>query len=303
MKKSKGGLIALISILTVLAVLLLGLMTWFIVGNKHFMGGFTFGFGGDVSTKLVFDEVYDNTFQYVDIDLSRGDIYLKQSADDKVHVKVYSDKDTLLPSISQERLGLSFKQENSFSFNFSFHFVSNKIEIYLPKNYTNQIELNNKYGDIIVDTFSEAKFKVVADCGDVSIRGAKAIDIESDYGDITIGTAKRITVTADCGDVSISKIEELIADNSYGDITVEELHGFLKLKADCGDITLNSVSLLKNSSIENRFGDVSIKNIAKTYVDAKADFGDVDIFENDRKADITLKIESDCGDISVGERS
>lgn len=301
MKKSKGGIIVLISILSVLAVALVGLMLWIMIGNRNLFGGFTFGFGNKMSTKLVLDEVYDNTFQYIDLDLDNGDIYLKQSSDDKVHVKVYSDKDKMTSSISAEQLAISFKEEAKHTFNFSFRTVRNKIEVYLPKDYKNKIELINNYGDIVVDAFLEARFKIVADCGDITLQGAKTIDIENDYGDIELGTVKVARVHADCGDISISKVGELIAENNYGDITIKQVEHYLKLKADCGDIHLDSVVLGKNSSIKNSFGDVIIKHISDVYVDAKTDFGDVDITDNNRKADIVLTIEDDCGDIEVGK--
>lgn len=300
MKKSKGGIIALISIFSLLAVLLVSLMIWLMTGNRHFFKGFTFGFGSHISTKIVLDEVYDNTFQYIDLDMEFGDIYLKQSLDDKVHVKVYSDDDKMASSISPERLSISFAEEKSHFFNFSFARVRSKIEVYLPKEYQNHIELTNNYGDIETDTFSETKFQVEADCGDVSIRGAQTIDIENRYGDITLGTVKVAKVVADCGDVVISNVGELIAENSYGDITVDVVDDFLKIKADCGDVFLTSVTLGKNSSIENSYGDVSIKDIANVYVEAKTHLGEANIAKNHRRAEVILKIENDCGDIDVG---
>ena len=47
------------------------------------------------------------------------------------------------------------------------------------------------------------------------------------------------------------------------------------------------------------FGDI---NIGQTYViliDDKTDLGDVKIYQNNRHAEITLKIKNDCGDIKV----
>ena len=73
------------------------------------------------------------------------------------------------------------------------------------------------------------------------------------------------------------------------------------INSACGDIKVYSVQIQENSSIKSDFGDVKINNSNDIYVDTNVDLGDVKIRNNNRYSDITLKIDSSCGDIKVGD--
>ena len=78
-----------------------------------------------------------------------------------------------------------------------------------------------------------------------------------------------------------------------------DVNNYLNLTNDSGDIKINNVNLNKNSIIKDEYGDIEINNTNQIYIDAKTDLGDTKINNNFHKSDITLKIENECGDITV----
>ena len=88
---------------------------------------------------------------------------------------------------------------------------------------------------------------------------------------------------------------------TYGNIEVKEILNKCELKANCGNISIGTLSIKENSSIKADLGNIEVNKAHDIYIDAKVDLGDVKIEDNARHSDITLKIKSDCGDIKVGE--
>ena len=102
------------------------------------------------------------------------------------------------------------------------------------------------------------------------------------------------------GDVNIGEVRTLIATLSLGDLEVSSISEYLSIESDLGKISLDKVSLTKDSSITLSLGDLDINHLSNAYVDAKTDLGDIDILDNDREAPYTLTIKNDLGDVSIG---
>ena len=64
---------------------------------------------------------------------------------------------------------------------------------------------------------------------------------------------------------------------------------------------IEDVQIKENSSIKSDLGDVKIDKINDIYVDAETDLGEVEVENNNRKSEIILEIECDCGDIKISE--
>ena len=71
------------------------------------------------------------------------------------------------------------------------------------------------------------------------------------------------------------------------------------IKADCGNIQVDTISIKENSSIKADLGNIDIKNTNDIYIDADVDLGKTNINKNNRNAEITLKINCDCGNVTI----
>lgn len=267
----KGIKILLIVLLSFLVIGLLGVMIFFILGGS---------IGSKVSTKLVIEEKY-NSDRDIYIDADAAEIEINTSDVEEIKVLVYSDEDIKndidsndnnikIKSIKKKQRFLTFNQKIA------------KIEIYIPANYNNNINIETRVGDINIDSILNGKIK-----------------IESDVGDIDIKEVNNLEIDANVGDVEIEKMGSAKIDIDVGDLEIDKVNEYMDISLNCGNLEIDKVKLIKDSSIELDLGDIEINNISDVYIDAKTDIGDVNINKNYRDADITLKIENDTGDIDI----
>lgn len=292
--KNKKMIIVLIVFLSVLVVSLTIFMIYMMNGKNKF---FLMNLMHKVSDVKVIDEVYDNNFKMIDITSDASDIYIKRSSDNLVRLMVYGDKDRISVNTDNGALEINSKAKkcNFFCVNMTI----DKIEVYLPDDYLNEIEIDNKYGDIEIESFKNANIEVHEDCGEVEIEEARQVVVKNNYGDIDIGLIEKAEIEESFGDVTVRRAKDITVKNNYGDIEIKEVTNYLDISDDCGDIEIDRIDVHKNSIIQNNLGNIKIGSTNEIYIDAKTDLGNLKINKNYHKSDITLKIENDCGDIKV----
>lgn len=293
------GKIFLISLLSILVILLILFMIFVILnGSKNFIN---FGITSDkISNNLIYDKEYENRFDTINIKSDASDIEIKKSIDSNIKVLIYSEEEKLKSiDISDDNsLDINLKEKKRFNF-FWFNYINSKIEIYIPKDYSKNIKIENSYGNIQIDDFVDSNIDITSDYGDVKIGSANSIKVENSYGDTTIKDANIVDINNDCGNIEIDSVKSAVLENNLGDIDIKKVYEYIDIENDCGDISIDDISLMKNSTIKSSMGDIEIKNIKDIYIDAKTSLGDVSINNNYHKSDIILKIDNDCGDIEV----
>lgn len=227
MKKNKGLIIFLIILLSVLAIL----VTLFMINALNEGISFNRFFSSDsVSDELVIDEIYDNIFKDIDIETDSGDIYIKESHDDKIKVLIYGEEDKI--EINHDDTKLSIEASAPNCYGFCFNIVIPKIEVYVPTNYANHIDIQSSYGDVEIGNIPNLILDVEADCGDIKIEELSLNEdskIREDLGDVTIGKTNSIYIDAntDVGEINIAN------NDKKSDIT-------LTIKSDVGDIVVKN---------------------------------------------------------------
>ena len=290
--KNKKGIITLIIVLTIILVLV---SIFFVLLFKNDFKGFKIGV--QTSNELILDKTYEEEFNKIIIDATISEIDIKKSDSNNIKTKIYGEKDYIDVQTSLDTLNIKTSEKNCIGI--CFNQKSTKIEIYLPEEYDDNIDIKNDYGDIFIDEFLNANINIEEDCGDVKILGGNIINVDNNYGDIEIGETNIAVINEDCGDVKISNVNDITIKNSYGDIEIKSVNNYLHLENDCGAIKVNNIDLKKDSYIKDDYGDIEIGNTNQIFIDAKTDLGKVNIKNNYNKSDVTLKIENDCGDIDV----
>lgn len=290
--KNKWSIISLITLLIIIAISLI----IFMIGLLQNRNWFNFSISNyKISNELIVDETYDMDFNKINIEATAANIYVKQSNNDNVKVIVYGYEDKTKVEIENNELKIKLNEKKCIGICFN---VS-KVEVYLPKDYNNEINVINNFGDIDIDEFLNANINVTEDCGDVSILGGNLINISNKYGDIILNKATDANVNAKAGDVEIGIVFNITVNNDFGDIKIDKVNNYLNLNNNCGDIKVISIDLHKDSYINDDLGDIEIGNTNEIYIDAKVSLGDIKINNNYNKSDITLKIDNSCGDIKV----
>lgn len=258
----------IITLIILLLIIIIGLIVFLVLCLTGKAGlPFLFNWSKKYTTVII-DEIYTSSeINNINVISQAGDVTFKESTDNQIRVVVCGKKAEDY-QVSNNYGTLKVEQNaNSNNHWFNFNSYIGDITIYLPNNYENEISIKINYGDCVLTSLENAN-----------------IDIDSDCGDVKLGTAKNIKI-----------------DSSLGDIKIDTVLNKCNIESNCGDIDIDNANIKEDSSIKSDLGDVKIKNVSDAYVDAKVDLGDIKIKNNNRHSEIILKIDNDCGDIKVGE--
>lgn len=261
--KNKNLIIVLIIVLVIIIFALISFLYNSLTGNFEFKN-FGSVFQGE-KINCITEESYDiEEIERLKIKAKLGDIKLKISDDSAIKCEVYGkDSEDVKVKLNNKELNITYTQ-NGFNL-FGNNSFKREIIVFIPEEYN---------GDINIES----------DCGDFEAANLKNISLD---------------IKQDCGDVEIGDIKNVSVDSSLGDVKIKSINNKCKIDVDCGDVKIDSVQIKENSSIKNDLGDVKIESINDIYIDADTDLGEVEIVSNNRKSEVTLNIECDCGDIKV----
>lgn len=262
-----------IVMITLLSILIFVLVSFLIVSPK--------GMFKSEKAKLVSEKTYSvYDFENINIDVKSADIYVFNSQNDEVNVKIYATKsDKVKSEIANGNLDINIRNKNHFCL---FCRMSNKVEIYLPESFANKMNIKATSGDMKIESFDNLKLNVHATSGDVNARGIKS------------GTFKLTS-----GDVNVGRVNTLKVDLTSGDVEVKRITSSANIEVTSGDVEIDRFDINKNSYIKATSGDVKIESIDNVYVNAKVTSGEIDVNNSDRKAENELKIKTTSGDITV----
>lgn len=274
--KNNGAIIFLISLLVIIALALIGFMI--MVMNGSYKG---FKIFKQEKNILLVDEKYENKFNKISITNTSSDIFIRKSDSDNYRVVIYGKKDSAEVNVNGDELTIK-NNKKSVCIGFCFNIEKARIEVYMPSNYAKNIDIKSTSGDLEMDDFKDLKFKIKATSGDLNIGNIDSADI---------------VITS--GDIQMRDVNSLTIDSRSGDIDVNRVNDIVEIKNTSGDITINTVNIKKNSSIDSTSGDVVINSSNEIYYDASAKSGDVKINNNYRKSECEFRINTTSGDIKV----
>lgn len=251
----------------------------------------------DVSEDIVINETYNNSFNRVTIKSTLSDIYIKNSTDNTSKIVVYGNKDLVSHNIKNYKLYVNVQEKNCIGICIK-NEVS-KIEVYLPNTYNNVIDITNKYGNIEIEKFDGASFDIKQEFGDIKLEYSKFSKIESNDGKLILGNGKIVRLDTTKVDININEVDDIKIESDHGNVNINKINNYLDISNEYGDTLIKHISLDKNSSIDIEYGDITIEFIKDIYIKAKTDMGDSKVKNNNKKSNIILEIESDCGNIKV----
>lgn len=260
---NKGEIIVKITLLSIVAILLIGLMISMM--NERMEFGFMSKEkldGEPIDTKKYSTEEVN----YLDINSIAADIFIYQSEDNDIKVEIYGrEKDRNEYQINLTEEGLKIKQGKRNHFCIGFCSLDQRIVLYLPDTYTKDMKIHSVSGDV------ESRKELVSN-----------LELQTVSGEVEIESAKTLTATTTSGDIEIGKV---------GDVSLE---------AVSGDISIRDLMLTKKATIHTVSGDVEIERTNDIYITTKTISGDVKVEKNNRYADIQLSVTTTSGDIDIG---
>ena len=263
--KNKGLIITLIILLSIIIFFLVMFLVMYLKGGMSFKNGI-FSIGSK-STNIIYDKQFElEDIKDIDIKQDAGDIIIKESENDSVKVVLYGENEgDAQVELNNGKLTIdNTHNRRSFVF-FNFGVTKNDIIIYVPSNYSNDIKIKNDYGECEITDLENA-----------------TVNINCDAGNVEIGKIRNATIKCD-----------------YGNIEIKEIMNKCDTKADCGNIQIDTISIKENSSIKADLGNIDINNTNDIYIDADVDLGKTNINKNNRNANVTLKVNCDCGNVTI----
>lgn len=225
---NKGLIITVIVLLCLIVILLLGFMGFVIFANS---GAINFNF---TNSKIIYDESYSaDAVGSITVNSNCGDIRIKQSTGTDIRI-VANGKNADNFSCTNNTGALTIESTSQGSVKvvpfLNIGNIATDIDIYLPSDFAQPLEINSSYGDFFADTLN-GEFAIHTDCGDIDIdyvNISKSSSITGDLGDIEIGRTNniRIDYETSLGDCDVK------SNNTSSDIV-------LTVKTDLGDIEIN----------------------------------------------------------------
>lgn len=292
--KNKGLTIFLITLLSIIVIAIIVFMILFMNNKINFLN---FKLYKGESEIIEIEEIYDNQFDEINISVEAGNIDIKNSEEDKIKVIIYNEEKNSIVNANENILDINVKAKKCKFF--CINTVISKVEVYIPNNYSNKINIENNFGDIEIEEFKNASIEIEENYGDIEIERVNKIKVNNDLGNVDINKANIANIEVAAGDIKIKDVNEITAENNLGDIEIKNINGYLDITNNCGDIELYNVVLTKNSNIKSDLGDIEIDNIENVYIDVETDVGKAKINNNYKDADVTLEITNDLGDIKI----
>lgn len=293
---SKSFKIVLIVLLSLLLISFSGLFVILLTNNS--MKNFSFSLDFGEEQNLVFDKEYNNDFSNIKVKSNVSDIKFIKTDDSKFTVKVYAKTDeNLSVNESSNELTINYEQKNKvrvLEIN-----KSPRIEVYVPSNYSGKFDVVSDVGDVKADSFTNSELTVKINTGDIKVGSVKSVDAVTNTGDIKINNANKVNLVATTGDIKVGKVNDAVLKTRTGDIKVDNISEYILASANTGDILINSLSIVKDSSLTSNTGDIKINSSNEIYFDAKTNIGDTKINNNYRDAKSVLKVKTNTGDITV----
>lgn len=245
-RKTKGLIITLIVLLSLIAVSLTGIMVFVITGNINDLGTIRIM----PKASVYFDESYSSgDIKDIQINSDAGDITIKNSADSQVRVVANgNNQEYFNADIKDGRLTIDSKAPQGARRRAGRTYSGADLEIYIP-NDLNSFNISSAFGDVDILSSVKMNLQVQADFGKInadSLTGS--FDIHSDFGDIEIGRAditSDSTASTSFGDVEIEKTSDvnISANTSLGECSVQNSNSqspiTLKAETDFGDVEVN----------------------------------------------------------------
>lgn len=244
------------------------------------------------------------------VDFSSSDIIVKATDEENMRIiqksnKTLKDDEKFQVIQGNNQITIEKRKFGNLSNTWSFGNFKEVIEIYLPKNYNSDLDIETSSGDINFDSdiiLSNANFS--ASSGDIVSKynlEVKDFNIETSSGDISIETLTTSTykIKATSGDIKINSLSGSgKIDTSSGDIKVQykDIEEYSEVTATSGDVKL---TMQKGLSFEFKgkcsSGDIN-SNLDLNYKDEDHHEATANIGNGPYKK---INVNTSSGDISI----
>ena len=217
------------------------------------------------NTEKIFEKEYEpEELENIKVDVSSSNVTIEKADVNKIKITAYGEKDEKINETINDR-ELSITKSNMKIFIFAmFYWSDEKIIIQIPNDCDQKFNIHTSSGDIAATNLEDNVINLETSSGKIECGNIKTGSFKSSSGNITVGSGNEITI-----------------------------------QTNSGSIKIDSLNITENSNINAKSGNVNIKSKNDIYVETETASGDADIKNNNRMAEIVLKITTTSGSIKV----
>ncbi|WP_394121956.1 DUF4097 family beta strand repeat-containing protein [Planococcus donghaensis] len=264
------------------------------------------------------NELTEDEFDKVDIQLDNGTLYISPSEDGKMHTEITdkSYRQQLSVDILDRTLVITLKEEPRKwgIFSFTANMKSPTLKVQLPDKFYETIEIASDHGSINGNRLQSTQIKAETDNGHISLEHLSAGEcvVKSDNGEIDLKSiqAKKLRAKTDNGQLKLKdmQVNEVYATSDNGAIVMKEIEGDVRAKTDNGRIHLVTADIERNIALETDNGSILLETQVEpknATIQAKVDWGSISVFGLKNRKSIfgngnhMVDLQSDNGSITV----
>lgn len=264
MKKSNRLYIVIIVLLCVVALLLAAVLGVSLLRHKNI--ALPDKPAETAEYTLVTDTAYENSYHTIDISSDCGNIFVLNSEDSQLHLKIWADEDEVSIVEGGDRLSITANARGTTHIGINnVKLQQVRVELYLPADFDQQLITKTDYGNVEAESFPQLQLKAESAYGSLSLDEAASLEAELEYGSIKAGTVYD-AVAAAC---------------------------------EMGNIDIEKLLITTDSKVTCEMGNIRIDSAPTALVSADTDLGSVEVRPNPTDATVQLILENDNGNITV----
>lgn len=336
MKKMKNKVvkIILIIIIVILVIALVNFMIYAIINrnNDNSVNFSLIAFGNN--TEKIFEKEYaPEELEKINVDVSSSNVFIEKADVDKIKITAYGEKEEKInETINNNELSITKSKTKIFIFAM-LYWCDEKIIIQVPNDCDEKFDIHTSSGDITVPNLENNIINLESSSGRIECGNINSGNFISSSGDITVGNGNEITLQTSSGKIKTGNFNKLSAETSSGDVEVDnigegtiktssgkilvneakrlkaeassgnmgisKINEYCNLKTSSGSIDIETLNIIENSVINAKSGSVDIRSKNDIYIETETKSGDSDVKNNNRMAEIVLKIITTSGSIKV----
>ena len=275
----KEKMIITVTGLIILAILLIVIMVMGL-GNKGVTGAPHF-IGQYSENDIAIDESYDvNSINEISIKSNAADIELIENTDvEKIAVKVFAEQDEVKLDNIEGKMNINIDIDSTF---FNVNRKLPVVKIYVPQESEKTINIDSDYGDVTVANLFKTKLTADLDYSNLNIAGINEANIESDYGNI-----------------DIENVSNLVAKLDYGNINVNKVSNKFQVSNNCGEVEVSEIDIKEDSNIKVDLGNIRVGKTNEVNIISKVDVGNSKVNNNYKESNVRLDLKCNMGNIKV----
>ena len=214
---------------------------------------------GPKSEKKIMEKEYTlEEVEELNISQIAGDVQIKEAENENIKIILYGENEEDYKIENNDKKVNVESNINNNEELFNFNVKNDDIIIFIPTSFSNDVNIDVKYGRCIISNLPEANVSINCDAGNTDIGNVKDITIHCECGNVDIDNIFNFCdINVKLGNIKIKKInlnEESIISADFGNIDIDSRNDLnIETKVNIGNVNIENKEVIKeNNTVESK---------------------------------------------------